>query len=592
MVNESSRLFHIRRIILLLFIISASLVAIIIHLGYIQIVSSGRYQGVDLVANSIEQRSRSVLLDIGRGDVLARDYTPITGREKLALLLLPRRLDITTEDYKIRELAIVLEIDEALLLNKITNISYPQLLTINNQIIDINTNLINEIKDINLSGAMFVDAKERYPEDMIAKHIVGFIGEDSALINANFAEYLAAGVYSVTDVVGKKGLEYNYELEIKSEGAKYLSYYIYQDRNLNLHPFYGLGMNIQGNQNQHRPLNIITTLDYNLQEYSERLLDKYNVEKGAIVVLEVNTGDIVAMASRPDYNPNQIIMDEYENTRNRATTASFPGSVFKTVIALGVLEEGIATIHDQFYCSGSLEFTNGQSLQCWKEHGDLTLLRAFAESCNTTFAQLAIKLGRENILKYANALGLGDVVSYYDLNMNRLQLYNEEEGSIFQVKGENQQLLANTGIGQQDVRMTPIQAANMMAIIANYGKHNQPRIVSELQSKSGHTIHKYNNKSVTNNIGRHSYYQLQRLLAAVVEDGTASQLHTKGIAAAGKTGTAEIGKTGRVNRWFTGYFPDKYPQYSIAIIIEDVASWEQTGTSINIFSDIVKYISD
>ncbi|OEH84606.1 hypothetical protein BHU72_08915 [Desulfuribacillus stibiiarsenatis] len=580
---------NIRRLVSLLFSFSILLTIILAHIGYIQLFAKNDYQGINLVSKSIEQRSRSVTLDIGRGDILDRKGLSFTGFEREAILVLPKRKEqLALEKKQIEELASILTIDEALLFNRFATIRLPELLKINQKVVYINEAQKQKIEALKLSGIFFADHKERYTDEMIARHVVGFIGQDPSLLQAKYKKYIENGVFSERDLVGKSGLERTYELDVKSEGDSRISYYIYQDRNQQLHPYYGLGIRLYENDNPYRPAKIVTTLDFEMQQSAERLLDSYQVEKGSIVVQDMENGDVLVMASRPNYNPNQIEIEKYNDTKNRAVAALFPGSVFKIVIAAAALEEGIVSLQDRFDCEGHLEFANGEKLKCWKEHGHLSLIDAFAESCNVTFAKLAIEIGRDKIEKYAQAFGLGSTISYYDSNRGIPQIYQEEHGQIFRIEGKNEQLIANTAIGQQDVQITPLQASNMLVTIMNHGRIYQPRLVQEIRGKNGYLIQAYHTQYKTPGlISRHTFYQLSKLLEAVVQKGTATTIGEAGILAGGKTGTAEIGKTGNVHRWFVAYYPANKPKYSISIVVEDVRSYEQIGTPTNLFKDFI-----
>lgn len=581
-----------RRIIFLLLFMTMCLLLLIGLLGYIQLFSKTNYQGVNLVSSSINQRSRSVVLDVGRGDILDRYGRSLTGKTESSLLILPRdSMTFVEETGQYGRLADILQVDETQLIDRISAVKYPQLLEINRTVLQLDQEQKRQVGDLQISGLFVVEHKQRYTDASPAKHVVGFIGEDYETIQKKYGRFLEAGVFSATDLIGKSGLEAMYELELRSEGATQISYYVYQDRNLQLHPYYGLGLQYQKSSNQHRPANVITTLDYDIQEFVEKNMQNYGIKQGSIVVLDVVNGDILAMASAPDYNQQAIDMEQFHATRNRAVTANFPGSVFKTVIAAAVLEERIVTNSDLFTCEGKLEFAGGQVLHCWKEHGTMNFTEAFADSCNVVFAQLAIGLGRDKIVQYADALGVYDKAGYYDKVLARGQLYQEEAGSVFQVEGANGQLLANTGIGQQDVKMTPLQAANLMATIANLGERHESRIVTEIRGKNGHSIRKFPEQSSNVEISRHTIYRLQKLLEAVTTTGTGKDIAAAGISAAGKTGTAELGNGGRVHRWFTGYFPAKYPKYAVTVMVEDVASYEHVSTPVNMFIDIAKELT-
>lgn len=309
------------------------------------------------------------------------------------------------------------------------------------------------------------------------------------------------------------------------------------------------------------------TIDSKIQAIVERIMDE-SVKKGAVVVMDADNGEILAMASRPNYKQYELekyLKDEDSPLINRAIQAYIPGSIFKIIILSAALEEKIATLDDEFFCTGSIE-VGGNVIRCSSYekggHGCITLKEAFAHSCNSVFIELGINLGKEKILEYAEKFGLGKTV----LNI----LPEEKPGYIPPSKKIYNADLGNLSIGQGNLQITPLQAAHMMFIIANDGLKKPPLLVKKVVDRNGMIQNpEFLERKAERIISSETAWKVKETLEAVVDYGSGTfAAPSKDIfKAAGKTGTAELGD-GNNHAWFVGYFPADNPRYIIAVFIE------------------------
>lgn len=329
------------------------------------------------------------------------------------------------------------------------------------------------------------------------------------------------------------------------------------------HPIPGLSQGATGKENW----GIYLTIDGKIQAAVERVMDQ-SVDKGAVVVMDARTGEILAMASRPNYK--QYELEKYIKGKdsplvNRTGQAFIPGSIFKIVILSAALEEKLAELEDEFYCAGSIE-VGGNVIHCSSYekggHGLITLKDAFAHSCNTVFIELGIMLGKEKILEYAEKFGLGKRV--LDI------LPEEKSGSIPAPEDVYYADLGNLSIGQGDLQITPLQAAQLISIAANDGLKKPPLLVKKVVDKDGFMkMLDFKEKKAEMVISPDTAKKVREALEAVVDYGSGYLAAPSGsvFSAAGKTGTAELGD-GTNHAWFTGYFPAEDPRYVVTVFIE------------------------
>jgi len=343
---------------------------------------------------------------------------------------------------------------------------------------------------------------------------------------------------------------------------------------------------------------VVTTLDLRLQDLAEKALEA-KAKRGAIVIIEPNSGDILAMASWPTYNPNSFIpaispekFKELQDDPNipllpRAFRSSYPpGSVFKVAVGIAALESGIVHPQDEFDCVPALQVGN-VVFHNWKktERGELNFVQALTESCDTWFYQVGIKTGAEPIIDWAQKMGYGAKCG--------IPLRGEVEGRVpndkYMKETHGRRLLngdiANLSIGQGDCEVTPLQMAQSMAIVANGGIFYQTRLVLQVQTLDNEIVTAYQRREKrTLDLAPLTIGQLHEAMVDVVSGsgGTAHQAELENVEVAGKTGTAQWGpkKKERTAAWFAGFLPAKQPQFAFAALYEgDVGADVHGGSS-------------
>jgi penicillin-binding protein 2 len=343
---------------------------------------------------------------------------------------------------------------------------------------------------------------------------------------------------------------------------------------------------------------VVTTLDLHLQELAEKALEA-KAKRGAIVVVDPNNGDILAMASCPTYNPNAftptISTEKFKALQDdpdipllpRAFRSSYPpGSTFKVAVGIAALESGTVRSDEEFDCVPALQIGN-TTFHNWKktDRGPLNFVQALTESCDTWFYQVGIKTGAEPILNWAQKLGFGAKCG--------IPLRGEVEGRVpndqYMKATHGRKLLngdiANLSIGQGDTQVTPLQMAQAMAIIGNGGTFYQTRLVQQVQTVENEIVTAFQvREKKTLGASTDTLEQLRTGMINVVNGpaGTAHQASLENVEVAGKTGTAQWGpKTKeRTAAWFAGFVPADHPQYAFAALYEgDVGTKAHGGTA-------------
>ena len=343
---------------------------------------------------------------------------------------------------------------------------------------------------------------------------------------------------------------------------------------------------------------VVTTLDLHLQELAEKALEA-KAKRGAIVVVDPNNGDILAMASWPSYDPNAftptISTEKFKALQDdpdipllpRAFRSSYPpGSTFKVAVGIAALESGTVRSDDEFDCVPAIQIGN-LTFHNWKktDRGPLNFVQALTESCDTWFYQVGIKTGAEPILDWAQKLGFGA--------KSGIPLRGEVEGRVpndqYMKATHGRKLLngdiANLSIGQGDMQVTPLQMAQAMAIIGNGGTFYQTRLVQQVQTVDNEIVTAFQvREKKTLGASADTMDQLRTGMINAVNGpaGTAHQASLENVEVAGKTGTAQWGpKTKeRTAAWFAGFVPADHPQYAFAALYEgDVGTKAHGGTA-------------
>lgn len=313
---------------------------------------------------------------------------------------------------------------------------------------------------------------------------------------------------------------------------------------------------------------VVLTVDGDIQKAVEDALDSSGAQCAAAMVIDVETGAIKACVSRPAFNQYDIAsaLDNPDSPLiNRAFLPFSVGSVFKTVVAAAALENGIGSDFS-YECTGSVTL-NGVTFSCHKKdgHGVLDMKGAVANSCNTYFIALALETGAQNIVETAEKFGFGRETFFADGMISR-------SGNLPQ-KVDSKAATANLSFGQGELTATPVQICAMMAAVANGGYYVEPYLVEGEVGADGVFVKRHSYSERKQVITAETAEQLQKFLAAVVEEGSGKRAKSDIVACSGKTATAQTGRfdeDGEIyNAWFAGYFPAESPKYAVVILKED-----------------------
>lgn len=318
--------------------------------------------------------------------------------------------------------------------------------------------------------------------------------------------------------------------------------------------------------------NVVTTLDVDLQQAAS---DALGDRKGAVVVMEPDTGKILAMVSKPGFNPNTLREDwealisgdnKEAQLLNRAVQGVYPpGSTFKIVTALAYMREHPGDWQDfTFDCDGVFEWKDYR-ISCYHEnaHGVQTLEEAFANSCNGAFASLGLELNLNRMMELT-----GQLLFNRDLPLDIAY----SKSSYAMGNGADDWERLQTAIGQGNTQMTPIHNAILTAAIANGGVAMKPYLIDHVESAAGEEVKKFLPAAYGSLMEPGEAENLSRLMRKVVTDGTGSAVRTEDYAVAGKTGSAEFETGKESHAWFTGFAPAEDPQLVVTVIVEEGGS--------------------
>lgn len=404
------------------------------------------------------------------------------------------------------------------------------------------------------SEAYILEADRRYSDDQSAVHIIGYVNPK--------------------DKSGASGLELMYDDQLSLLNRKVSAVADVQGKLLQ---GYGLTVTTSADDDLFVKDGITTTLELGLQKKAEQVLSEC-ANDGAVVVTDCSTGQIMAAASTPVFDPSDIetyIDSDGGELINKITQGEYPpGSIFKIVVAAAALEAGYDP-DMTFFCSGS-ETVNGHTVKCntggESGHGQITLEQAFAYSCNCAFVQLGQKTGAAAVIEMAEKLGLGETV---------LDGYpGEKTGNLMTLEQSGGAAIANLSIGQGETLVTPLQIAHLTATIANGGVDTETSLIMNNELSEGVRC-----------MSEETAEELQKFMEATVEYGTGSGMEIS-VSAGAKTGSAESTQSGSdvIHGWMTGYIPADDPEYVITVFMEDGKSGRTSAGPV--FAEIAEYINE
>lgn len=544
-----------RRIYALVALFSLLCVLLAGRLVYLQLVAGPR-----LALLGLGGRVQEVPVEVDRGEILDRSGIPFTNTaQHFSLAVFPAQ--IGDRAHAVAELAALTGQDAGKIAARLERDRQPFKLKT-----DMDAVSAQRVNTSRIPGVMAVAEKVRYGYSSAAAHVVGYI--------------------NAADNRGVSGIEGMFDTVLRGSQPTYLVAVV--DAGQQLIP--GLGYKRLRLADSGGPSHMVLTLDSRVQKIVESGMDK-SVAKGAVVVMRPATGEILAMASRPAFDANNL--DQYLGRGaapllNRAVAAYQPGSVFKLVVAAAALEEGLVKPDDIFFDPGYID-VNGLRFKAWDYEkgvrGRLTFTEAMAYSSNPVLIQAGMKLGAEKLLSYAGRLGFG--------RKTRLDFDGEADGNLPAADGVYPGDLANLSIGQGTLEATPLQIAGLVAAIVNDGVSVDPYIVSRLTATDGMVVKTFPASRGHRVLSKKTAGQMREMMQAATRYGTGQAAYVEGPGAAGKTGTAETGRTGpggkSVNHaWFAGYAPLDNPQYVVVVFVEDGMSGGDVAAPV--FHDIVSRI--
>lgn len=547
------------KVILLLFSFLLSLV--VVKIFYVQVF---QYDKLYSLANDLW--SRDLPVEANRGLILDRNGVVLANNlTTTSLVLVPNQ--IKNKKKTTSELA------------KILNISYSDMYKHVNKKASIERvhpegrrlsyEVANKINDLKLPGVYLVkESKRNYPYKNMLSHTLGYVGIDNQ---------------------GLAGLELQYDKYLTGESGAIKYFSDAKGNKLNLSDVYlepQDGMNIQ------------LTIDINIQKSLERelnnVVDMFNSDMALAIVMDPNTGEILGMASRPDYDPNNYKNYSQEVlSRNLPIWATYePGSTQKIITTSAAVEEKVVDLDkDTFYDSGSVKVDTAK-IKCWKAggHGHQTFMEVLQNSCNPGFVKMGQMLGKERLFSYLDKFGFG--------NKTGVDLNGEGKGIIFPLSRVGNVELATTAFGQ-GISVTPIQQVTAVSAVVNGGKLYKPYIVKSIEEKeTGTTIMENKKTFVRQTISEETSKTMRRALENVVAKGGGKRAYIDGYRIGGKTGTAQKVENGvyLVNNYimsFMAVVPANDPKAVLYVAIDNpkhtamLSSYTTTPVARRILLDII-----
>ena len=533
------------RIRLVVLFVTLLLIAVILKVFYIQVF---QYQKLNSLANDLWQRNLPITPDRGlildrNGKVLASNITTTS------LYLVPNQ--IKNKEEVAKTLSEILEVpyDEMYKhVSKRTSIErvHPEGRQLSFEIAD-------KINSYNYDGIYLLkEAKRYYPYNDLLSHVLGYVGIDNQ---------------------GLSGLELKYNEELTGTSGSIKYYSDAKGNRLNKAEEYKEA--ISGN-------NVYLTIDLDLQQSVERELDnavaKYNPEHALAIAINPKTGEILAMASRPSYNPNEYQTYTQEVlSRNLPIWMTYePGSTMKITTLSAVINEGVVNLFtDTFFDSGSIN-VDGATIHCWKSggHGAQTFLNVVENSCNPGFVNLGFRLGKEKLFKYIKDFGFGEKTG--------IDLTGEAKGILFDLDRVGNVELATTAFGQ-GISVTPIQQVRSVSAAVNGGTLYQPYIVKRVENATTkETISEVNPTVIRQVITEESSKLVRFALENVVAHGSGRNAYIENYRIGGKTGTAQKVNNGRymVGNYilsFIGFLPADDPEIVLYVAVDNPKGVTQYG---------------
>lgn len=551
------------------------------YLFYLQLVRGGEYR-----TKAVSISRQVELLPAQRGEIYDRNYNIplVLNVDSFALTMVPAETPADMRDTVFQKLAQLLDEPIERLREKVPPSYYRlyQPLELATAVSQEVVNQVAERLDEFPGVSWYSQPKRNYLETDSFSHLIGWVGTIS---KDELKIYFNRG-YKAGDILGKSGVERQYDSILRGRDGRQFKTVDVRGRSVTASSR-DVEPPVMGN-------NISLTIDRSLQILAEKALGE---RIGSIVVLKPATGEILAMVSYPAFSSNAIIekggnneyarllADERRPLINRAIQSSYPpASTFKTIMTTAIIEEKSIPLEEKVLCSGEISYGD-RVFRCWIRkpgHGRLNLSDALAQSCDVYFWEVGRdRLGIERIVSYSREFGFGSLTG--------VDMIGEVAGFVPTPQWKERQFhekwlggdTLNLAIGQGYLGTTPLQVANMMAMVVNEGIIYKPHILKDVRAPEDGTILSVVTPEIlsASRVSKETFRTVKDYLRRVITHGTAQYpVDTKAVAVAGKTGTAEVGLADRWHSWFVGYGPyeaaDPEDQIVVVAMIEAANPWE------------------
>lgn len=583
-----NRLMHIVAVLAVL-----AFIGITLRTGYLTVIQNGYFTTI-----ASEQQLDDMTVNANRGTIYDRNMK-ILAQSATVWTVFISPVDIKTDEEREKianKLSKILDVSKKSILKKMKIQNRYQV--IKKKVEKPEVDKINEFKQKNKINSIHTieDTKRYYPYGNFASTVIGFTGDDGQGlygIEAYYDNYLKGTPGRIVSAVNANGTDMPFSYE---------KYY---------EPKSGNGL--------------VLTIDESIQHFVEKTLDQVIEEhkpnnRTCAIVMDVNSGAILAMATKPDFDLNQPfeITDKkaleaiekltgdkrttaISNAReaqwkNKAITELYePGSVFKVVTGSSALEEKVVSINDNFSCSGAyrFDFKNVKPIHCWERsgHGVLNLTNAFVKSCNPSFITIGQKLGVSKFYKYLKSYGITEKTGIDLPGESGSIVLPEDKCGVVQ--------LASSSFGQTN-KVTPLQMITAFSAVVNGGNMVQPHVVSQRLDNSGSVLETYTPEVKRQAISEETSKTMREILESCVTANGGSSAYIKGFRIGGKSGTSQKldkdgGKKARVSS-FVGFAPANDPQIAVLVMVDEPSAGEVYGSIVaapavaSIMADTLPYI--
>ncbi len=551
-----------KRLLAMLVLLISIFIALFGRLFYLQVVNAKFLQ-----EKAEEQWTRDLPINAERGMiydrngiVLAVSYTTYD--------IYVRHSNVKDENAVARLLSGKLGLNYDDVLKKVSNTKVSESLIK----MQVESNIAKELKNSGLDGIYYSENTKRYyPYGDFLTQVLG---------------------YTTIDNIGQSGLELYYDKFLQGiDGYSQVQSDIRGSELYNTLDSYV--PSIAGN-------NLTLTIDYQIQLLCEqaatRIMQEQKPESAEIIVMNPNTGEILAMTSKPSFDLNSPPRDDVAallaNSKNLSIVDVYePGSTFKVLTTASALEEGVTTMEDRFYDPG-YRVIDGQRIKCWKHvgHGSQTLVDGLNNSCNSVFVDLSLRLGLNKMYEYFEKYGFG--------NLTNVDFAGESGGIVMDKDSVKKVDLARMGFGQA-IAVTPLQQIRAISSVLNGGILYQPYFVKKITSSNNGFQKNFEPVAVRRTISENTSEKIRFMLEQVIKKANAIESFIPGFKVSGKTGTTELmtttGKTGEHIASFVGALPADKPEYVILVVVNKPTSGHYYGSIVatpyakTVFEGIIKY---